>query len=383
MTPILPQRFQVARRATLVSAMINSALALFKVIIGMVAHSHALVADGLHSFSDLLTDALVYVAAKAGMHLPDEDHPYGHQRIETIATIVISLILVGVGTAIAYDTIHHFFNQRTVRMIGLPVLIVAILSIIANEWLYRYTFKLGKQVHSNLLIANALHNRSDAWVSGLVVVGVLGSFFGFVYLDLIVALFIAILILKMGFKMMWEGLRELVDTGVDVKTLHEITQIIKHVLGVLSVHELRTRYHGGNIFVDVHILVDSYISVSEGHYIGERVRSQLMEQLKAISDVVVHVDPEDDRTAASVEHLPHRKEIEALLRERWHNLPGFNAIQRLSFHYLNGQLQVEIFMSDDAVQMKSYAALIADYRDAIKNMNEIGSVTIYFSGRSP
>src|SRR5262249_30587516 len=155
---------KVTRRVSLISALKNTLLSLLKIIIGYFGHSHALVADGLHSISDLITDGLTLVAAKAGGQVPDKEHPYGHQRIETIAAIIIAFILIFVAATIGYHALHHLFSGEALEKPNISVIIIAFISVIVNEWLYRYTLFAGKKVASNLLISSAWHNRSDAFV---------------------------------------------------------------------------------------------------------------------------------------------------------------------------------------------------------------------------
>ena len=208
-------RYQVAKKTSLINASVNSLLALFKIMIGYWGHSSALVADGIHSFSDLISDGLVLIAAKAGIKDPDQDHPYGHQRIETLAAIVIAIIFMSAGVLIAYDAIQHIINNTALETPSIAVIIVATVSTLANEWLFRYTLKKGQSIQSNLLITNAWHNRSDAYVSIIVLISVLVTWLGLHYFDAIGAAIIALLIAKMGGKMIWNSINELIDAGVD------------------------------------------------------------------------------------------------------------------------------------------------------------------------
>src|SRR3990167_343190 len=158
-------RYETAKRVSIVSAATNTGLAITKIIVGLIGHSAALVADGIHSFADLFSDFLVIIAAKMGGQSPDKEHPYGHQRIETIAAIIIAVILLGIGTSIIYDAIIHLIKLAPTPKPSWLVVVIALISIFANEWLFRYTFREGKRIHSNLLITNAWHNRSDVYVS--------------------------------------------------------------------------------------------------------------------------------------------------------------------------------------------------------------------------
>lgn len=369
-------RYQVARQVTFISALTNLGLALGKIIVGFIGYSHALIADGLHSFSDLISDALVIVAAKAGEREADEGHPYGHRRLETIGAIVISILLILVAGGIVYDALQEVFSPTISKKPEILVLFVAIISIVANEALFHYTLKKGKQINSSLLITNAWHHRGDALSSIIVFFAAGGAMLGWHYFDAIGAILIALLIFKMGLKMMLAGFQELVDAAVDSPTLTHIRSVIKSVPGVVMIHQLRTRLHGGNILVDVHIIVDPYISVSEGHHIGESVHVALMREVPNVEDVIVHIDPEDDSISKPSIGLPTRQEIEEELNQRWKNLPAFPGIKRLVLHYLNGQLTVEISLPAEVVSSKQLRKLSEEYQEAVSDLPYLAKIII-------
>lgn len=335
-------RYQTAKRVTIVNAISNTFLALLKIIIGYLANSHALIADGLHSLSDLISDALVLIAAKAGGKVPDADHPYGHQRIETLAAIIIAILLLLVGITIVYETYRHIHDNKTIPIYSIPVILTALIAIGVKEALYRYTLSMGRKISSNLLITNAYHNRSDVWVSALVVVSAFCNMIGIPYADSISAAIIALVIMKSSVQLFSSGISELIDTGVKPATLTKIRECIQNCPGVVSIHQLRTRSHGGNIFVDTHLLVNTFISVSEGHHIGEKVHESLTKNFPEIADVTVHIDPENDETNRPSLNLPSRTEILAILRPQWQNLPGFLQIEKIDIHYFDGQIYLEL-----------------------------------------
>lgn len=371
-------RYKRAKIVTIVNAATNTLLAVFKIAVGWVGHSHALVADGIHSFSDLITDALVLIAAKMGGKDPDQSHPYGHQRFETIGAIIIAIILLAVGGSIIYESAKHFLSLEPGPIPELSVLIVAAVSILANEWLFRYTLKAGQEIHSNLLVTNAWHNRTDAFVSTIVLISVLGTIIGFEYLDSIGAIIIAIFIIKAGVSNIWTSLRELTDTAVNPELVENIKKCILEVPGVLSVHQLRTRTTGGNIIADTHVMVDPFISVSEGHHIGEQVHMHLINKIKQISDVTVHIDPEDDERTRPSLHLPHREEIIAQLKEAWLFLPGADDIVKITLHYLDGRLYVEVFLPISAIpEDLSQVELAKEYRQSARHIPDVVSVAIH------
>lgn len=356
-------RRKEAQHVTLVGAVLNLTLGLAKIVLGYFGHSKALLADGVHSLSDLVSDALVFFASHYGSRTADEDHPYGHGRIETAATLFLSLLVMLAGVGIAYEALEHLIHSDFERP-HQYVLVIAMISIAVKEGLYRYTKRVARHIKSELLHANAWHHRSDAASSIVVLLGVAGSLLGFYYLDALAAVIIGGMVLYMGWAVGWSSMRELVDTGVDPEQLKKIRGVIMQISGVKAIHCLRTRSMSGRVFIDVHILVEPRISVSEGHHVSQRVHASLKEQLPMITDVVVHVDPEDDEVATPCLVLPPRTDIMPKLMERWKGLPGYDHIDDVMLHYLEGILWVDITFKHSAaqenVQQERYQEAISD-----------------------
>lgn len=340
-------RYWQAKKVTLIGAIVNALLGFIKLIGGMLYHSHALVADGVHSFSDLFTDIMVLFASKYGSLDADDTHPYGHQRIETAATLLLSLLLIVAGSGIAWDSIDELLHSSHTmpNWLSLPVISI---SIIANEILFHYTRHVGKRISSQLIIANAWHHRSDAASSVVVLIGLIGSLAGFVYLDAIAAVIVGIMIIKMGWDYGWNSVKELVDTAVGPELLAQIEQVIKNIDGVLKIHQLRSRFMGSNVLIDVHILVSPKISVSEGHYIAQHVHNALVDQIPSVTDVIVHVDPEDDEVCSPSLHLPSRKVLQEQLLNEVHI--DFPQILFWNLHYLDGKISIDIMCSENFTQ---------------------------------
>jgi len=377
----LEQLYRTARRATVITAIITASLAFLKILLGTLGHSQALLADGIHSFADLFTSALVLFAAKIGVRRPDQDHPYGHRRVETLATVILSLILISVAVSIAYDGLHRIFMHEPITRPSYYVIIVAVISILANELLYHYAMYEGNKIDSDLLRSNAWHNRSDALVSVVVLVSIIGSLLGAHYLDAIGAIIISILIFMMAFKLIWRSIKELIDTGVEDHIAQDITQHILQVPGVDAVHQLRTRSHGKNILLDVHIEVDPKISISEGHYISEKVNLSLLEHFEKIIDVTVHIDPEEEEYFIRSKDLPDRKTILNLLDQRWHNIPSYSQIEKTVIHYLRGKLGIEIYLPLSIIDNDTAKKMHLDqaYQNAVKDVSYISMVRVYLN----
>ncbi len=284
-----------AKQITVVGMVINLALSIVKFALGILGHSQAVVADAVHSLSDMATDLLVLFGIKFWSAPADEEHPYGHQRIETIITLVISILLVVVALEIGWNAV-----QRLGQPADMPPLAFAVLgplvSIIAKELLFRKTRTVGKRIHSSALIANAWHHRSDALSSipALVTVGIASIDPHWAFLDSLGAVLVAGLIIKVAWEIAAPALAELAERGAADEELQEISKLAESVNGVYSIHRLRSRRLGTGWFVDLHVMVDGDLSVREGHDIATAVQHLLLERGPDISDVTVHVEPEDD-----------------------------------------------------------------------------------------
>ncbi len=335
-------RYQQARAIGLWGGLKNIFLATFKIIFGITGHSHALLADGIHSLSDLLIDCVVIIASKFGSKAADEDHPYGHGRIETAATVFLAFVLAAAALGIIIDAGFTLVSSHVVSIPAYYVLWIAIASIILNETLYFWTKTIATRIKSKLLMTNAWHHRSDSASSLVVALGIIGAWLGFPKLDALAAVVVGLMILKIAWNFGWHSLRELVDTVDNVKETEKIKQFIKEIPGVETLHQLRTRSIAGSIFCDVHVLVDPRLSVSEGHYIGQDVESRLTEKFPDITDVTVHIDTEDDEISSPSHHLPSRSTLQPLLEQVWKGIIPQTAISTAALHYENGKLTIEL-----------------------------------------
>lgn len=342
-------RYREARKVTLVGAVINVVLSVAKVVFGVIGHSQALVADGIHSFSDLISDVMVVYAARHGSAEADDEHPYGHARIETAVTVGLGLLLIAVAVGIMIDAVHRLFAPDRLLQPGMLAMLIALTSILSKEGLYHYTMVVARRLRSNLLKANAWHHRSDAISSVVVMVGIGGTMAGLPYLDAVAAVIVAVMVAKVGWDLGWHAIRELIDTGLEQERVEAIRAAILAVDGVKALHQLRTRRMGSHALVDVHILVDPRLSVSEGHHIGEKVYERLARDVDEVSDVTVHIDPEDDEVSAPSGHLPLRGEMLMRLRGLWQGVPGAEHIEDVTLHYLNGEVHVEVWVAFHAL----------------------------------
>ena len=268
----------------------NIVLSVLKVTVGIVSHSIALIADGIHSISDMATDIVVLLGVHFGSRKPDTEHPYGHGKIEVFSAISIALILIVIGMGMIYRAAMDI-AAREVSKPGI-VVIVALVSIIVKEVLYQVTKKAAIALHSPALYANAWHHRSDALSSVVVVVGLVSVMLGFVHGDRIAAMFVGLMIILVGVRVIVDNLHELVDVAVDDNTVSQIKQIISSKEQIRQWHKLRTRTVGREVFLDLHILVDPDLTVSDGHAIAESLEESLHEQIIRPVNITVHIEPD-------------------------------------------------------------------------------------------
>lgn len=336
------ERYEAGQRATWVSAALNVALTVAQLIVGWLAHSQSLLAHGLHSFSDLLSDFLVLYANRKGADPADPEHPYGHARFETAATLILGLSLVAIGMGILVAAADKLQHAEAIAAVEMAALWVAIGTAAGKEALFHYLKRVAERLRSPMLMANAWHTRADAASALVVVVGIAGSLMGWRLLDLVAAAIMGFMILHMGAKLAYDAIRELIDTGLPEATVESIRATLVETPGVLGLHELRTRRMAHQALVDAHVLVDPRISVSEGHRVAEAARQRVLKVHPEVLDVLVHVDPEDDLVPP--EHpaqLPERQVLESHLRDL---LDGVE-LDRITFHYLGQQVEVEAFLS--------------------------------------
>jgi cation diffusion facilitator family transporter len=372
-------RYKETKRVTLIGGVLDLALGVLKIVVGKLSWSQSLVADGVHSLSDLVTDVLVIWAAREASRAPDADHPYGHERIETVATVALGMLLVTVAAAIALDAVEDLYSGLMLKTPTYWALVVACVSVFSKELIYQYTRLVADQIGSELLRSNAWHSRSDALSSIVVIVGVGGSMLGVSWLDAVAAVVVALMIVYVAAGMIWNSARELIDTGVDAEELDAIRAAAKKIEGVTDIHDLRTRRMGSNVLVDGHVLVDSKISVSEGHRIGDAVYLSLKSGFDNITDITIHIDSEDDTAYRKSSHLPLRSEVTRTLRERWRDVQGAHDIERIVLHYVDGMIQIEAWAPLENFESIEQAGEFArELRAACSRDAQIQSVDVLF-----
>ncbi len=342
-------RARSIRNVTLVGVAINSTLTLGQIVVGLFANAFSLVADAMHTLSDLVADFMVLAAGKQGAHPADLDHPYGHGRIETVATLVLGVSLVVVGVGFLWASGMRLQTMENQPPLHSAALVMALVALLGKEFLFRYTLVGGRRLKAPMLEANAWHARSDAASSLVVAIGVGGSLAGYRFLEPLAAAVVGFMILRMGVLQSWHALRELIDTGLPGEELVRLRQTINDTPGVAGLHDLRTRRMAHRVLCDAHVQVDPRITVSEGHYISESVLLAVRRAHSEIGEVLVHIDAEDDDMerlfAERAERLPDRAAVLADLVA----LIGENPpLQRLQLHYLDGQIEIEAYFPPNA-----------------------------------
>lgn len=284
------ERSAAASRSTWVSVAVNLVLTTVQIGVGVFAKSQALVADGIHSLSDLVADFVVLFASHHSKKDADQEHPYGHQRFETAASLVLGLLLLAVGIGMLWSAFRKLEAPETVQQVHVVALWVAAGALVSKELLFRYMLAVAKRVKSSMLVANAWHARSDAASSLVVGIGIIGNLAGYPILDPIAALIVGFMVAKMGWEFGWSAMHDLMDRAVDDQEVAAIRQTLSETPGVSGVHDVRTRKMGDMIVVDAHLEVDASISVEAGHDIAVAARQRVMQRHRVLN-LMTHVDP--------------------------------------------------------------------------------------------
>jgi len=291
----IEQRAAAANKSTWVSVLVNIVLSVTQITVGIFAKSQALIADGVHSLSDLVSDFVVLFANHHSKKDADEDHPYGHQRFETAASMVIGVLLIIVALGMLWAAFDKLKNPEDIPIVHGAALWIVGIALVSKEVLFRYMLKVAKRVKSSMLVANAWHARSDAASSLVVAIGIIGNLAGYPILDPIAALFVGLMVGKMGWTFGSSAFHDLMDRSADEQEVAAITATLLQTPGVLGAHDIKTRKMGDMILVDAHIEVSAYLSVVEGHDIGLAARQAVMQRHRVLN-LLTHIDPVPSRT---------------------------------------------------------------------------------------
>ena len=360
-------------RVIAVGALANLLLAALKIAGGIVGRSTAMLADGIHSLSDLLTDGVVLFTHKIGQLPADENHPYGHGRAETIGATLVGAVIIVAGLGLAYES-WEIIATDAFRTPLIPAALAAVVSIVVNENLFRYTRSAGEKTNSPSLVANAWHHRSDAISSVAALIGIGGAMAGYPIMDPIAAILVSVMIIKVGYNIAFKGLSDLMDTALSEEETRRIETMINGLPGVIQTHNLRTRRIGGDVLMDVHILVDHEASVTEGHQVAESVRRKLIRAMNNVQDVLVHVDTEDDAAFEAI-YWANQSYLEKQVDPIIASMKGIQERTHLRAHYHGGKTTLEVFVKmrkginpDEA---HSVLMELKEYLEAIEHVHEV------------
>ncbi len=368
-------------KVILVGAAANLVLAVLKIAAGIVGRSTAMVADGIHSLSDLLTDGVVLFAHKIGQLPADENHPYGHGRAETLGATLVGAVIMVAGLGLAYGS-WEIIATDAFRTPTWPALAAAVISIAVKEILFRYTRAAGETTHSPSLVANAWHHRSDALSSIAALIGIGGAMAGYPIMDPVAAIVVSVMILKVGYNIAFSGLSDLMDTALSEEETRRIATMINGMPGVVQTHNLRTRRIGGEVLMDVHILVDPEVSVTEGHHIAENVRRELIRAMDNVQDILVHVDTEDDAAFESI-YWANRSYLEKQVDPMIASMNDIQGRTHLRAHYHGGKTTLEVFVTmRDGMGLEQTGTAVRELKKNLQTIEHVDEVRVFIDTNS-
>lgn len=362
-----------ATKVTLVGMCLDIVLGVGKIIGGLLGNSFALVTDGIHSLTDAISDIFVLVMHRIGRSAPDEEHPWGHGRFETVGTIAMGILFFTTAGILVFDSVQKLIEPSTVEIPAASTILIAMLSVAGKEWVFHYTMNVAQKLNSSLLKANAWHSRSDAFSSIAVVVGISGALLGYPWMDTLAAIVVALIIAKVGWELCADALRELVDTQVPKQRRDQIETEILNVGGIIGINNLRSRSSGGKIILELSLLVDPNITVSEGHAIGDTVSKALTGQFSDIADVIVHIYPDAALSKASSTNLPNRQLVLTLLKQQWQGLLSEEEIQSVSLKYSDHGIAVNLMLKAATLP----DPLATELRQSIASLEYVSSFLIF------
>ncbi|MBV8466825.1 MAG: cation transporter [Burkholderiales bacterium] len=359
----------LAQRATWNSVWVNLLLAIVQVIVGVLGRSQALLADGLHSLSDLVSDFVVLAAAKSAAVAADETHPYGHGRFENAASLLLGILMLGVGLGMVWAAVHRLQNPLTIVTVSPLALAVALGTLLVKELLFRYMLAIGQKLRSSMLVANAWHARSDAAASLVAAVGVTANLAGLALADALAAVLVGSMIARMGGKFAYRAITDLTDHALAPDEVQAIEDTLAGTPGVQGVHNLRTRKMADDALVDAHLRVGPDLTVSEGHRIAEAARNAVLSRHRAL-DALIHIDPEDDAQAEKLLDLPDRPRV---LSELEAAAGPILLRARALLHYLDGAIEVDLLFpagtsEDELVRVRKALAELAARRNWLRDV---------------
>lgn len=284
------EKIRIAKKTTVVSIVGNIFLSIIKITIGFLGNSSAMIADGFHSVSDVITSFIAFFAVKFSAKKQDDKHQYGHEKIELVVSKILAIILFLTGGYIAYNAIN-IIQANNFQTPGFITIYAAILSILSKEFMYRYTIKGALKIDSKALKADAWHHRSDALSSIGALIGIVGSRMGYPILDPVFSIVIASLVIKVAVDIYIESVKGLIDTAADKELIKKIENTVLNIDGVISIDLLKSRLHGDKIYIDLEIKACGDLTLNESHDIAEKVHLNVEDEFNKVKHCMVHVNP--------------------------------------------------------------------------------------------
>lgn len=286
----LEERFRKSKIVSWTGIWINFFLAIFKIFAGIWGRSQAMLSDGFHSLSDIFAGILTLTSVKISQKPVDQDHPYGHGKAESIAALCISFILLGMSIVLSYRALNAIFLK--IRIVpGLLPLWAALVSILVKELLFRYTYYIGKKFDNLAILASASDHRADALTSVAALIGIAGARLGYTFLDPLAGFVVALFIFKIGIDILRPSLRELMDTSLPEDFIDEIKKLTLSIGGVKKIDDVKTRRLGWRNSIDLSVQIDADLSIEEGHGISNKIEELLLQKLKNIGNIMIHINP--------------------------------------------------------------------------------------------
>lgn len=283
----------IAMKVTITTIVVNSILAFFKFISGIISNSSSMISDAIHTLSDVVTTFIVIIGIKLSNKKSDKEHRYGHERIEPVASIILAGILFITGISIFISSIENIYNNNYIELSSNLALIAALISIIVKEWMYHYTRKYAIKINSSSMLADAWHHRSDALSSIGALIGIIGSYLGYPILEVFACIIISFLIIKTAVEIFIDSVNKLIDKSCDDELLNNMKKVILSEESVIKIDDIKTRLFGNKIYVDLEIAVDGNITLIEAHKIADSVHDLVEENFSNVKHCMVHVNPRD------------------------------------------------------------------------------------------
>ncbi len=367
-------RYSAGERVTWRGMAVNAVLAIVKFAAGVAGRSEALIADAAHSLSDLFTDFVVLVSLTISKRPVDEFRPYGYGRVETLGTGILGVFLMAVAGGILWNAAATM--KGGVDYIPTPIALAgALVSIVAKEWLYRYTVKVGRKIHSQSIVANAWHHRSDALSSVASLVGAGAAMMGWPLFDPIAAVLVTILIFKVGWDISVESFRDIIDTAVKKEVRDKIVEAAMGTPGVIDYHDLKTRRLGSEVLVDIHIEVNPWLNVSEAHAIADKVKAAILRSVPNVADVLVHIDPEGEQDG--LVYSTPKDQIMTDVVEAARSVSGVMDCRNIMLHYVGDDIIVNLTIDlSPRLTIKEGYEKITEVKEKITEIDKVADAVV-------